>query len=104
MKPISIITRINLAMAAIIFMAISTILVSYWLSDQFDNDAYAINMSGFMRMQSYRMGLDNSVEQSHNTDVENIFKDPIVYSVAYNAGQIDYLKKLEQKWLLIEPT
>ncbi len=103
MKPISIITRINLAMAAIIFMAISTILVSYWLSDQSDNDAYAINMSGSMRMHSYRMALDNSVEQSHKSDVENIFKDPIVYSVAYNAGLIDDLKKLEQKWLLIEP-
>ena len=65
MKTISIITRINLAMAAIIFMAISTILVSYWLSDQSDNDAYAINMSGSMRMHSYRMALDDSIEQSH---------------------------------------
>lgn len=103
MKTISIITRINLAMAAIIFMAISTILVSYWLSDQSDNDAYAINMSGSMRMHSYRMALDDSIEQSHKTDVENIFKDPIVYSVAYNAGLIDDLKDLEQQWLRIEP-
>ncbi len=103
MKPISIITRINLAMAAIIFMAISTILVSYWLSDQADNDAYAINVSGSMRMHSYRMALDDSIEQSHKTDVDNIFKDPVVYSVAYNAGLIEDLIDLEKKWLLIKP-
>lgn len=103
MKPISIITRINLAMAAIIFMSISTILVSYWLSDQADNDAYAINMSGSMRMHSYRMALDDSVEQSHKADVENIFQDPIVYSVAYNAGLTEDLKDLEKQWQQIEP-
>ena len=36
-KQTSIITRINLAMSAIIMMAISTIMVFYWLSDQADN-------------------------------------------------------------------
>lgn len=68
MRRLSVITRINLSLIAVIVMAISTIMVSYWLSDQADNDAYAINVAGSLRMHSYRIML----EQDHYPDDDQV--------------------------------
>lgn len=35
----------------------STMLISYWLSERAEHDSLAINIAGSLRMQSYRMGL-----------------------------------------------
>lgn len=55
MRQFSIVTRINIALACIVMLAVGTMLASYWLSDKTDSDAYAVNVAGSLRMQSYRM-------------------------------------------------
>jgi two-component system nitrate/nitrite sensor histidine kinase NarX len=55
MRQFSIVTRINIALAFIVTLAVGTMLASYWLSDKTENDAYAMNVAGSLRMQSYRI-------------------------------------------------
>ena len=55
MRQFSIVTRINIALACIVMLAVGTMLASYWLSDKTDNDAHAVNVAGSLRMQTYRM-------------------------------------------------
>ncbi|WP_445428924.1 ATP-binding protein [Alishewanella sp. HL-SH05] len=55
MRQFSIVTRINIALACIVTLAVGTMLASYWLSDKTDNDAHAVNVAGSLRMQTYRM-------------------------------------------------
>ena len=98
MKQTSVITRINLAMAAIIVMAISTIMVSYWLSDQADSDAYAINVAGSLRMQSYRLMLEHQNADRHSAEIENIFTNPVMLHAIHNA-ELDHLfSNIQRQW------
>lgn len=53
----SIIVRISVALAGIVILGVSTMLISYWLSERAENDSLAINVAGSLRMQSYRLGL-----------------------------------------------
>src|SRR5690554_6118948 len=73
MRSTSIITRINVALATIIIMAATTILISFWLSAKSDNDAYVINKTGSMRMNSYRMGINVSTAELYKEKVEKVF-------------------------------
>lgn len=86
MKQTSVITRINLAMSVIILMAISTIMVSYWLSNQTDNDAYAINSAGSLRMHSYRLLLPGGNESDSQAVINAIFSNNIMKNVVRNSG------------------
>lgn len=98
MKQTSIITRINLAMAAIIVMAISTIMVSYWLSDQADNDAYVVNIAGAMRMHSYRMLLDTEDQQHYQQLIEETMRNPVLRNVVHRAELSTSFVALEKHW------
>ena len=53
----SIIVRVSVALAGIVILGMSTMLISYWLSERAENDSLAINVAGSLRMQSYRLGL-----------------------------------------------
>ncbi|WP_225318903.1 histidine kinase [Cellvibrio sp. KY-GH-1] len=53
----SIIVRVSVALAGIVVLGMSTMLISYWLSERAENDSLAINVAGSLRMQSYRLGL-----------------------------------------------
>ena len=103
MQQISVITRINLALGAIIVMAISTILVSYWLSDQADNDAYAINIAGSLRMHSYRMMLEHNNSDMRADQFDAIFNNPVMQNAIHNAGMDSLFRQLktESQELLI---
>lgn len=98
MKQTSIITRINLAMAAIIVMSISTIMVSYWLSDKADNDAYVVNIAGSMRMHSYRMLLEESNQREHQQQIENILNNPVMRNVIHGAHLNERFSAVEKHW------
>lgn len=103
MQQISVITRINLALGAIIVMAISTILVSYWLSDQADNDAYAINIAGSLRMHSYRVMLEHNNSDMRADQFDAIFNNPVMQNAIHNAGMDSLFRQLktESQELLI---
>ncbi len=55
MRPTSLVLSIKLALAGIVALAAMTMTVSYWLSDQADSDAHAINLAGSLRMHTYRV-------------------------------------------------
>ena len=95
MQQISVITRINLALGAIIVMAISTILVSYWLSDQADNDAYAINIAGSLRMHSYRVMLEHNNSDMRADQFDAIFNNPVMQNAIHNAGMDSLFRQLK---------
>ncbi len=55
MRPTSLVLSIKFALAGIVALAAMTMAVSYWLSDQADSDAHAINLAGSLRMHTYRV-------------------------------------------------
>ena len=98
----SVITKINLSLTAIIVMAVSTILVTYWLSDQADNDAYAINVAGSLRMQSYRYASSEEVRDEASTLVNSAWEDPIMRSVITDAKLTELFELLQARWVSIQ--
>src|SRR5690554_2251191 len=57
MKNLSIVTRIGIALSAMVGLTIVTLLASYWLSEKADHDALAINIAGSLRYQAYQYTL-----------------------------------------------
>lgn len=53
MNKFSIVTRIGIALSAMVALTILTLLASYWLSEKADHDALAINVAGSLRYQAY---------------------------------------------------
>ncbi len=51
----SLIVRTGMALAAVIFMALVTMVASYLTAESTENDAVRINLAGSLRMQSYRI-------------------------------------------------
>lgn len=54
MNKFSIVTRIGIALSAMVALTIVTLLASYWLSEKADHDALAINVAGSLRYQAYQ--------------------------------------------------
>jgi len=48
---------INLSLFTIIGITLLSIFFSFWMTEQADSDAHAINLSGSMRMQTFHIGL-----------------------------------------------
>ena len=94
MPRLSVITRINLALIVVIVMSISTIMVSYWLSDQADNDAYAINVAGSLRMHSYRIMLEQHRDGDDEV-VREIFNNPVMLNVITTTGMSGLFEQLK---------
>lgn len=57
MRQSSLVLSIKLALSGIVALASVTMVLSYWISDSADTDAYAINLAGSLRMQTYRLAL-----------------------------------------------
>lgn len=53
----SIITYLTLSIVSIIAVSLITIFISFWMTEQADKDAQAINLSGSMRMQTHHIAL-----------------------------------------------
>jgi two-component system nitrate/nitrite sensor histidine kinase NarX len=53
----SIVTRIGVALALIVALALGTMIISYWISERADSDALAINVAGSLRMQTYKVAM-----------------------------------------------
>ncbi|MCA6063733.1 ATP-binding protein [Thalassolituus marinus] len=102
MNRYSVITKINLSLTAIIVMAVSTILVSYWLSDQADNDAYAINVAGSLRMQSYRYASSESVREDARSVVNSAWEDPVMRNVIREANLTELFELLQSRWINVQ--
>lgn len=90
MRQTSLVIRLSLALAGIVALAVVTMVTSYWISNSSDKDAYAINLAGSLRMQTYRMAYlaqqDKSGEllkQAQNQTL-NSWNNPILSRLAQN--------------------
>ena len=72
----SIIFRIGTMMSLLIALALSSMISSFLISEMADNDAAAVNISGSLRMQSYKL-LNNLVIESEVSEKSQTFKHTI---------------------------
>jgi two-component system nitrate/nitrite sensor histidine kinase NarX len=110
MKPIthkkSIITRLSIALAGIVLLGMSTMLISYWLSERAENDSLAINIAGSLRVQTYRLGLlstqpnsDPSIWQDAQRKLEETWSHPVFIPFLHSTPKISELyQEAESNW------
>ncbi|SEH73293.1 two-component system, NarL family, nitrate/nitrite sensor histidine kinase NarX [Rheinheimera pacifica] len=108
MRQFSIVTRINIALACIVTLAIGTMLASYWLSDKTDNDAHAVNVAGSLRMQSYRMAWltlqqDQQQLQAAQAQFNQSWQHPVFKRFMHNDTIVSQFEAARQHWLQLEP-
>lgn len=95
--------HITISLTSIIAIAIMTMLASYWITEQADIDAYAINISGSLRMQTYQMGfyantgLLDEVEQTTLLFEEKL-NSPIFNKIRQSPEVISLLQELTAFW------
>lgn len=89
MRQSSIVIRISLAIAGIVALSAATMLTSYWISDKADSDAWAINIAGSLRVQTYQIGLlayqDSplALQQTQN-QINETWQHPIFKSLRHS--------------------
>lgn len=102
MKSISLVNRINLALSIIVLLSISTMLVSYWLSDQADNDAYVINQAGSLRMFSYQYAAYAATQPDKAAVLKNtidaVWHDPTLIAVSRHDSIHDCYQQALSSW------
>lgn len=108
MRPFSIVTRINIALAFIVSLAIGILLVSYWLSERTDSDAYAVNVAGSLRMQSYRLAWlaaqdDPVALEKARQHYTTSWKNPVFNRFLHNEAVMRQFELAHQHWLKSEP-
>lgn len=94
----SIIVRVSVALAGIVVLGMSTMLISYWLSERAENDSLAINVAGSLRMQSYRLGLlalDDTPDQvqwlSAQQKIDETWRNPVFIPFLHDKPKISEL-------------
>lgn len=75
MRQTSLVSRIHLALAGIVALAVLTMATSYWISDRADSYAYALNLTGSLRMQTYRLAFIN--QRATETQQQQALKDKL---------------------------
>ncbi len=78
----SVASTISISLVSIIAIGVLTIFSLMWATDQSDHDAQAINISGSIRMQSYRIGLaaqrgDSSAANNYIQQLDNTWQHPL---------------------------
>ena len=107
MRQFSIVTRINIALACIVTLAIGTMLASYWLSDKTDNDAYAVNVAGSLRMQSYRLAWlaqhgDEEKLTAAKAQFEQSWQHPVFKRFMHNDVVVSQFDTAKKHWNSLE--
>ncbi|MFC6439787.1 histidine kinase [Bowmanella sp. JS7-9] len=108
MRQFSIVTRINVALACIVILAVSTMLWSYWLSDKTEHDAHAVNIAGSLRMQTYRMAWlveqgDTAKIAQARLEFEQSWRHPVFSRFLHNNEIAEQFDKANQHWLELQP-
>lgn len=107
MRQFSIVTRINIALACIVMLAVGTMLASYWLSDKTDNDAHAVNVAGSLRMQTYRMAW-LTLQQEENKlrvareQMRNTWQHPVFARFISNDNIAEQLELARSQWQQVD--
>ncbi|MDC1512773.1 histidine kinase [Porticoccaceae bacterium] len=78
----SLASTISVALVSIIALGLVTIFSLMWATDQTDQDAQAINLSGSIRMQTYRIGLatvqqDKLIAKEYMQQLDDTWQHPL---------------------------
>lgn len=111
MRRTSLVIRISLALAGIVALAAATMVTSYWISDRADNDAYAINLAGSLRMQSYRLAFlanqpepDEQQLESAVAQLTETWEHPIFISLSEDQASLaEQYQLAHNHWQILEP-
>lgn len=109
MKKFSIVTRIGVALSCIVVLALSTMLLSYWLSEKADSDALAINVAGSLRMQTFKVALLSQQQKSAELALaqKKLFDSwhhPVFYRMKYENKQLsESFRTARHHWLELAP-
>ena len=108
MKKFSIVTRIGVALSCIVAMALSTMLISYWLSEKADSDALAINVAGSLRMQTYKVALLSQQQKpvqlaEAQQKLLDSWQHPVFTRFMHNARIVAQFEAAKQHWQQLEP-
>ena len=95
----SVMSYIYLSLFTIIGMTLISIFYSFWMTEQADTDAHAINLSGSMRMQTYHIGLAANYSPDDMRELisklDNTWTAPLFKSIqetslnTANSGKLD---------------
>lgn len=100
MRSSSLVISIKLALTGIVALAAFTMAVSYWISERSDTDAYAINLAGSLRMQTYRLAL---LAETDSVSAETVAQARQDFEQTWNHPLIQSLReqnaKHDQAWL-----
>lgn len=111
MRRTSLVIRIGLALAGIVALAAVTMVSSYWISDRADSHAYAINLAGSLRMQTYRLGLlaqapatsSEQLEAAYE-QLEQSWKHPVLTNLRQASPSVDRAySEAQNYWQQLEP-
>lgn len=107
MRQFSIVTRINIALACIVMLAVGTMLASYWLSDKTDNDAHAVNVAGSLRMQTYRMAWLTLQQDEHKLrlarqQLAQTWQHPVFARFISNSDIANQLEQARLQWQRVD--
>ena len=99
----SVMLYITLSLTSIIAIAIMTMFASYWITEQADIDAYAINIGGSLRMQTYQIGFYTNAGLTEETkQTVSLFEakldSPIFNKLRQSPDVITVLQDLSVFW------
>lgn len=98
----SLVFRTGVALAAIVMLAIVSIIASVVVADRLEGDAEAINVAGSLRMQSYRIGLlinqPAPVLDAAVADFEERLASPVLAQTVRASGH----QGLAEAWLALQ--
>lgn len=109
MKKFSIVTRIGVALSCIVVMALSTMLISYWLSEKADSDALAINVAGSLRMQTYKVALLSQQQKpaelaEAQQKLLDSWQHPVFYRMKHEKRALsESFREARHSWLVLSP-
>lgn len=109
MKKFSIVTRIGVALSCIVAMALSTMLISYWLSEKADSDALAINVAGSLRMQTYKVALLSQQQKPQQLaeaqqKLLDSWQHPVFYRMKHEKRALsEAFREARHNWLELNP-
>ncbi|MCL5255204.1 MAG: histidine kinase, partial [Gammaproteobacteria bacterium] len=105
--PTTLVSKITLALVAILLLACATVIASYWLSDRAVHDPHLINHSGSLRMETYRIGFiyqhDPDQAISLLSEVSEKWHHPVFASYYYRDDQTaEAFRTAHEMWQVTE--
>ncbi len=107
MKNFSVIQQLRFALVGIVLLAVSTMLLSCWLSQQAKDDALAMNIAGSLRMQTYKVALlqqqaDPAAAALAQQQLLSSWQHPVFYQLKHQDAKLSELfRQARYQWLVL---